>query len=436
MAACLALPALAVAATSFHLKWSKSAALTDANTGNSLTAVACAPTDTSSASTTVPASTTTTTTPSTTTTATTTRAGRANTTTSATTTGTTTSTTTTETPAATGTTGTLVANKTNLCLAGDSKGGIWASVHPGRGKVSWSRERVNTAHGGVAITAIACPALNLCVALDGNGQLMHSSNPAGGAKYWSHATRIDPATAPGGGYSGFSAISCPSTQLCVATDNAVDGQIAYTTDPAGPASGWKLATIGTGVILDAVSCPTASLCVIGGSVRYYSTDPTGGATAWTEIGSLDGTSSMFSSLSCNTAKLCVGVGYGNAGTGLSASTSTLTTAGGTWTGAYVGNDPPSPATGLVDSVSCPTRNLCVAVDGASNAYTTTTPVRGKWGSSFALKKKSTSTYSAVSCNETLCVEVDNRGTATYGAVKSVSSTPTTTTKTSTTTTTK
>jgi hypothetical protein len=320
-------------------------------------------------------------------------------------------------------------NTTLLCLAGDSKGGIWATVHPGRGKVGWHRERVDTAAGGVAITAVACPALNLCVALDAHGQVMHSSNPTAGAKYWSHATRIDPATEPGGGYAGFSAISCPSTQLCVAVDNDVDGQVAYTTDPGGPASDWKLTTIGSGVILDAISCPTASLCVIGGSERYYSTDPTGGASAWTEIGSLDGASSMFASFSCDGITLCVGVGYGNAGTGLAAGTSTLATAGGTWTGSYVGNDPPSPDTGLVDSVACPARNFCVAVDGASDAYSTTTPVRGNWGAPKPLKKHSSATYSALSCNETVCVEVDDRGTATYGAVVSVASTKSTTTTT-------
>jgi hypothetical protein len=265
------------------------------------------------------------------------------------------------------------------------------------------------------------------VAVDAHGQVMHSVDPYAGAKYWSHAKRVDTATSPGGGYAGFSAISCPSTQLCVAVDNDTDGQVAYTTDPAGPASDWKLATIGSGVILDSISCATASTCVIGGSERYYSTDPTGGATAWTEIGSLDGASSMIASLSCNTVKLCVGVGYGNAGTGLASASATLVTSGGTWTGSYVGNNPPSPGTGLVDSVACPERNFCVAVDGASNAYSTTAPVRGNWGDPTPLKKKSTATYSAVSCNETVCVEVDNRDTATYGAVKSTSTTTSTTT---------
>ena len=64
----------------------------------------------------------------------------------------------------------------------------------------------------------------------------------------------------------------------------------------------------------------------------------------------------------------------------------------------------------------------MAVDGASNAYTSSTPVRGDWSAAKPLKKTSQATVSQVACNATLCVEVDNRGTVTYGVVKG--STPT------------
>ncbi|MGC9220316.1 MAG: hypothetical protein ACP5H2_03040 [Solirubrobacteraceae bacterium] len=312
--------------------------------------------------------------------------------------------------------GTLVTNTSLLCLAGDTRGGIWASVHPGRGKVAWHRERVDTMLGGRAITGISCPALNLCVAVDANGQVMHSVKPAVAAKDWSKPQRVDAALQPGGGYVGFSAISCPSINLCVAVDNDPSGQVAYTTTPAGPASSWKVVSLGTSVTLDAVSCASVNLCVIGGSERFYSTKPTGGANSWTAIGTLAGSYSNIASLSCAGPRLCLGVGYGDAGTGLSAGTSAIASAGGTWTEAYVGTDPPAPGAGLVDSVACPFTNFCVAVDGASNAYTTTTPVRGNWSAAKPLKPNSQATLSAVSCNQTVCVEVDNRGTATFGEI--------------------
>jgi hypothetical protein len=392
VAAFLALPALAGA--SYSMNWAKAAQLVNPNKGYQLDSVACAPSVTSTAAT------------------------------AGVTTGT-------VTPVGGGT----VVNTTLLCLAGDNLGGVWASVHPGRGASSWHRERVDGAAGGIAITGIACPALDLCVAVDSHGQVMHSTAPGLDAKDWTRPTRVDASTQPGGGYVGFSAIACPSTKLCVAVDNDVNGQIAYTSNPAGPAKDWKLVSLGQSVTLDAVACASVNLCIVGGSERLYSTDPTGPAAAWTVDGTLAGTSSNVASFSCPSPKLCLGVGYGDAGTGLSAGTSTLSAAGGTWTEAYVGTDPPQPSAGLVDAVSCPRTNFCVAVDGASNAYTTGTPVRGGWSAATALKPDSVATFSAVSCNRILCVEVDSRGTASYGVVKGASSSTGTTKTTSTGTTT-
>ena len=143
---------------------------------------------------------------------------------------------------------------------------------------------------------------------------------------------------------------------------------------------------------------------------------------------------MIASLACNALKLCVGVGYGNAGAGLASASSSPTLGAGAWIGSAIGSDPPAQGAGLVDGVSCPERNFCVAVDSASNAYTSSTPVRGGWSAAKPLKKASQATISQIACNTKLCVEVDNRGTVTYGVVKAASSTPTKTTTTTTTTT--
>ena len=328
---------------------------------------------------------------------------------------------------------TVTGSTTLLCVAGDVRGEIFASEHPARGAAYWHREKVDLK---VAITGVSCPSTQLCVAVDAAGQVMHSTRPLDGKAYWTKPTQIDTATQTGGGPAGFAGISCPTTTFCVAVDNAVNGQIAYTTDPAGPASAWSLTTIGSGVLLDSVSCTSATFCMIGGSNAYYSTTPTSGASAWKAVASLTTSNSVIASLACNTIKLCAGVGYGDAGTGLAVASSTPSTGG--WTASVVGANPPAPQTHVVDSVACPLRNLCVAVDGASHAYTSNTPVRGNWSLARPLKKASQSTVSQVSCNVMLCVEVDNRGTVTYGVVKagtpSSTSTTTSTTSTSTTTT--
>ena len=313
---------------------------------------------------------------------------------------------------------TVAGSKALLCVAGDVRGDVLVSVHPARSAAFWHRQVIDL---GLAITGVSCPSITLCVAVDAHGQVMHTTAPLAGASSWSHARRIDKATQAGGGFAGIAAITCPTTTLCVAVDNAPNGQIAVTTDPTGPPSAWTLTPLGSGVMLDSVSCASATFCMVGGTDGYYTTDPTGGASAWKPITSLSPSGTVIASLACNTVRLCVGVGYGNAGTGLATGSSSPGTT--TWTDSVIGSDPPDPGAGVIDSIACPERNFCVAADSASNVYTTTTPVRGLWTVARPLKPHSQATASQIACNATICVEVDNRGTVTYGIVKTgVSST--------------
>ncbi len=369
LAACLSLPAIAGAKTSYSMKWNKSALLVNPSQGNGLDSIGCASTA-----------------------------------------------------------------KANLCVAGDLKGDVWVTAHPSRPGKGWRRETIdNTSY---AITGVSCPTTTLCVAVDSTGQVFHSIKPLDGSTSWSKPSRVDTATQPGGSYAGFSGISCPTAKLCVAVDNAIDGQVAYTTTPDGPASSWHLVTVANNVTLSSVSCSSATLCVIGGSARYFSITPTGPASSWKAAGTLSGSVAVLSSLSCAGAKLCVGVGYGNAGAGLASASSSPTTGAASWIVTSIGSDPPVQGAGLVDSVSCPKTNFCVAADTASDVYTTSTPVRGAWSAAHALKKASQATQSQLFCNSKLCVEVDNRGTATYGVVKASTTAGSTTMTTSTKTTTK
>lgn len=330
---------------------------------------------------------------------------------------------------------TVAGNTSLLCVAGDVRGDVFVTAHPAQKASQWHREYIDKK---LAITGVSCPSTQLCVAVDSHGQVMHSTDPLGGVAAWSHAARIDKATQPGGGYAGLAAISCPTTTLCVAVDNAANGQVFVTTDPTGPASSWTPTPIGSGVTLDTVSCASATFCMIGGTDGYYTTDPTGGANAWKATTALSSSYSVIASITCNTVKLCVGVGYGNAGVGLATASSTPSTS--TWSGSLIGSDPPAQNAQVLDSVACPARNFCVAADAGSNVYTSSSPVRGNWSAAKPLKKNSQSTLSQIACNAMICVEVDNRGTVTYGAVKGAAATSkttttgTTTTKTGTTTT--
>ena len=67
----------------------------------------------------------------------------------------------------------------------------------------WKATRVDT----TSLHEISCPSASLCVAVDDVGNLVTSTDPSGGAGAWSTPVSI-------GG--GLSAVACPSTTLCVA----------------------------------------------------------------------------------------------------------------------------------------------------------------------------------------------------------------------------
>ena len=92
-------------------------------------------------------------------------------------------------------------------------------------------------------------------------------------------------TANGGGATHLIGVSCPSPSLCVAvsggSNNANGGKVLTSTNPAS--GNWKVADLGPSLDLRGVSCGTPSLCVaVAREGRMFvSTDPTGGASAWT-----------------------------------------------------------------------------------------------------------------------------------------------------------
>jgi hypothetical protein len=206
------------------------------------------------------------------------------------------------------------------------------------------------------IGAISCPSASLCVAVDAQGDVITSTNPTGGGKAWT-LTTVDTQT-------GIDAISCPTTSLCVGVDNA--GNVVVSTNPTGGASAWTMSNIDKEKFQD-VSCPDANLCVAsdndGGVV--VSTDPTGGVSAWKRVADVGGIDQLDGSsvadlgvVSCSSAGECV-------------------TASGNYV--LVSYDPTGGASTWqttdvnpnksVNAVSCPSDDLCVAVDGYGDVLT-------------------------------------------------------------------
>jgi hypothetical protein len=242
------------------------------------------------------------------------------------------------------------------------------------------------------LSGIACPSITLCVAADNEGDVMTTTEPTGGASAWT-PSKVDGPT------SDRSAVSCPSTALCVV---AHGDDILVSTDPTGGASAWTVTTVDVNG-LSGVSCPTATLCVAvdrSGNV-LTSTDPTGGAGVWTttNVGS-----QLFLGVSCPTTTLCVAVDF--AGDIITSDNPT----GGVseWTTTPVDNN------GYLSGVACPTATLCLAVDFSGSVLTSTNPTGGAsaWSSSPIASGFETS----LSCpSTTLCVGMDTKGGAVTSA---------------------
>jgi hypothetical protein len=333
------------------------------------------------------------------------------------------------TDATTGKTTTKLTDK-QFCVAADETGNIWWSATPWKRRAFWKRVTIDKVRHA-SLTGISCPTTSFCVAVDNHGDVIFSKDPRGGAKYWSRPVQVDTTAAPSGGPAGFAAISCPTAKLCVGVDNT--SEVVSTTTPTAGASAWGVAALPNSPSLTSVSCPSTTLCVLGGSTRYESITPTGGVSAWTPRGAIIG--GVLESLACPSITVCVGVGYGDSTTGLASATATPSGPTRGWTTTTINTAVPSGNSQLLDSVACPAAGFCVAVDGADNAFDTVSPLTGGWAAIASVRKLATSTWSAISCDIKNCVVADSRGFLTSGTVLNVSATPTTTTSTTGTTTT-
>jgi hypothetical protein len=217
--------------------------------------------------------------------------------------------------------------------------------------------------------------------------------------------------------------------MCVIS--AEDG-ILTSTDPTGSASAWTYTTLPLPVVygehgewLNGISCPSTQLCVgafgvpptlgTAMSVMFTSTDPTGGASAWTEA---DLSQASVSDLSCPTVSLCIAGGtYQNLSADVQL-TSTDPTNPADWQAA----DSAHPLNGI----ACPTASECFAFPTAGNQMLTSTDPDG--GPSAWKESAGPAEYSTVSCPATtLCVAANRL----YGYVQvGTPPVPTTTTLTS------
>ena len=255
----------------------------------------------------------------------------------------------------------------SLCVAVDYAGRVITSTDPAGGPGAWATSTVDR-H---PLRTLSCASATLCVAGDYSGNVVTSANPAGGAGAWSLA-RVDTATAqctdPSGSHpcpSWLTSISCASRSLCVAGDQNT-GAIVTSSDPTGGASAWTF-TPGVANAPLSLSCPTVSLCVGGGVAGVVtSTDPTGGPSAWrtAPVGAVVPLTGM----SCPSVSLCVASDDANR-----VLISTDPTApGSVWSAAAL---PPTDYDGVWD-ITCTASSFCVGISGRDQILSSTDPAGG------------------------------------------------------------
>jgi PASTA domain len=186
--------------------------------------------------------------------------------------------------------------------------------------------------------------------------------------------------------------------MCVAVDDS--GNVVTSTNPAGGASAWTTTSIDTGNQLSAVSCASASLCVavdLAGNA-FASTDPAGGAAKWAST-DIDG-SEPLNTVSCASGPLCVA---GDSSGQVVVSTNP-TDGSPTWT--------PSAIPDLIyplEAASCPTSSFCMVGAQNGDTYVSNDPSGG--ASTWALSlEDGVGEVLSVSCpSPSFCVAGDLAG---------------------------
>jgi hypothetical protein len=292
----------------------------------------------------------------------------------------------------------LIASTTNP----DGGAKAWHYGYAGEGPWPKTNEWPAEFISGRQVQAVSCPTVALCVAVTDQGFIYSSTNPTAPAQSW-HSVQIDDGH---GRNTHLFGVSCPTEGLCVAVSGkrADKGKILTTTEPTGPATAWSEIELGEEFEFRAVSCPTASLCLaVDNEGRIVSsTEPTGGPSAWYQVGSPGGGSPLLS-IDCLPAPFCLS---GNHSGDLLFS-STPTSAAG-WSTVNGGGSI------QITGASCATVSQCLAVDNNGDVIASADPAGGSSGWSFTnvlpfTGQEGNALFAASCPSASFCVLVGSRG---------------------------
>jgi hypothetical protein len=134
-----------------------------------------------------------------------------------------------------------------LCAAVDFTGNILQTTSPAQ-STAWSSQ---PAEGGApqSLWSVSCPTTRYCATVDGRSANIFSWDPATGMNPAAHRLPVD----------AFG-IWCRSASLCLASGEGNGGvaELVGSTNPAARSPKWAVTDFGN---INAVSCPTASICL-------------------------------------------------------------------------------------------------------------------------------------------------------------------------------
>jgi hypothetical protein len=186
-----------------------------------------------------------------------------------------------------------------LCVGVEGRGNVVSSSAPEGGPDAWHVARVDSRRsldGDAAdLVGVSCPSVSLCLAVDDAGNILSSNNPTGGPGAWKlvHLFNAQP---------GEASVACASDSMCAV---AAGGRILTSDDPSGGRSAWVASGGSAGLLTSSVACPAVTFCVAntdfdGGIVT--STAPGDRARRWHHT-HVDGTNTI-NAISCPSASLC------------------------------------------------------------------------------------------------------------------------------------
>lgn len=256
-----------------------------------------------------------------------------------------------------------------LCVAGDDAGNLFTSKRPRGGSSAWRSWYATPPEcAGCArypVRAISCPSVGFCAAVDDWGNVLTSTQPARGARYWRLTRTLTHLVFLYHAY----ALSCPTDKLCVQLQSPIGRPTVLnalvSTHPLGGTLAWRLESIPTAPYnsLQAISCPSVSLCVAADNARHLitSTHPAAGAHTWRR----SRLAQSISALTCPSVSFCAAVDTAG----------DVLTSNRPADGARAWTRTEGPSGLQLGGLACPTKSLCVGFSG-NEILTASNPAAG------------------------------------------------------------